>query len=140
MLEKLELINGKLDLEFNPYIYTYTGRADNETYSLDFTYELNDEKAVVNIRNNALNQDENYVYIDVFLEEKVTTYTFIIYKENLQNVSKIDNFKASLEVKNQEDVSLIKVQILSITLFFFLIILFSLMFKRRKNVKKFAFH
>lgn len=132
MLKKLELLNGKLDLEFNPYIYTYTGRVDNETYSLDFNYELNNEKAVVNIRNNALDKDENYVYVDVFLEEKVTTYTFIIYKENLQNVSKIDNFTTSLEVKKQEDISLIKVQILSISLFFFLIVLFSLMFKRKK--------
>ncbi len=132
MIKKLEILNGVLDLEFNEYTYFYTLSVDSNTNALDFSYEV-DDGALVDIRDNNLNSSENLVYLDVSKDDKVVTYTFLVYKDNLSSASSTNNLANSIEIKKTEDVSLIKVQALCISLFFIVIIIFSIMFGRKKR-------
>jgi len=132
MLKELKILNGTLDLEFNEYIYEYTVNVTDDINSLELSYEL-DKDTYINIRGNTINEGENIVYLDVYDLNFSRTYTLYVYKENSESVSEIDNFISSLEVANKEELSLYKVQILSISVFLTIIILFSFIFKRTKK-------
>ena len=86
----------------------------------------------INIRNNNLVSDENIVYIDVYNEEKTITYTIFVYREKTEEVSGIDNFVASLQVSDVKEVSLYEMQILCCGVFLIILIVFSVIFRRKK--------
>lgn len=132
MLKELKILNGVLELEFNEYTYEYTVIVEDDITSLDIDY-LVEENTYINVRGNILNEKDNIVYIDVYSEENTITYTFYVYKESNETVNGIDNFVSSLEVSNIEEVSLYKVQILTCSIFLIIIILFSIIFRRKHN-------
>lgn len=131
MLKDLKILNGNLELVFNEYTYEYTVTVDSNTTSLEFSYNL-DADCYLNIRNNNLNNLENIVYLDVYNIDKSQTYTFYVYKENSETVSEINKFVSSLEVSKKEELSLYKVQILTVSIFLIIVILYSIIFKRKK--------
>ncbi len=131
MIEDLKIINGNLELKFDKYTYLYTVTVDNNINSLEFTYSLADN-TYIDIRDNYLDKEENLVYIDVYNNEEVSTYTFYVYKENIEEVSGIDNYLASLEVKNEDVTSLYKIQILSISMFLIIVIIYAIIFRRKR--------
>lgn len=132
MLIDLKILNGDLELKFNKYTYEYTVVVKNDITSLDIDYTLEDG-AYLNIRNNIIDEDENIVYIDAYDEEKTITYTLYVYKEDIKTVNGIENYIESLEVANtQKEVSTYEVQILCVSMFLTIIILFSIIFRRRK--------
>lgn len=132
MLKELKILNGNLDLEFNEYTYEYTVAVDAAIDKLEFEYKL-DESANISITNNTILGDETIVYLDVYNINEEVTYTFYVYKENTNLVSGIDNYKKSLEVNASNELSLYKVQILTGSIFLVLIILFSIIFKRKRT-------
>lgn len=131
MINNLEITNGLLELKFDKYTYEYTVIVDSEIDHLDFLYDVSSDTAV-SIRDNFLDAFENIVYFDLIKDNSTTTYTFLVYKEEVESTSKIANFTKSLEVEKEEVVALYKVQILSVTLFLIIIVIFSLMFHRKK--------
>lgn len=134
MLNDLKIKNGNLELKFDKYTYEYTVIVENNVNSLEFDYEL-EKDSYINIRNNILNNEESIVYIDVYNLDSEYTYTFYVYKENINEVSSLDSYVQSLEVSNIEEVVLYKVQILTVSLFLTIIIIFSIIFKRKKIQK-----
>ena len=73
MIEELDILNGVLDIKFNPYIYEYTVNVDDNINELEFSYVLN-EDANIEIRNNNLD-DNNTIYVDVYNIDNTITYT-----------------------------------------------------------------
>ena len=139
MLIDLKILNGNLELKYNEYTYEYTVKVDNTVNSLNIEYKLT-EGTSINIRNNILTEGENKVYLDVFDSENYETYTLIVYKQEIEEVSGIDMYLKSLEVNNtKEELELYKVQILSISIFLIIILLFSLIFKRKKINYKYKY-
>jgi len=132
MLKELKILNGNLELAFNEYIYEYTVRVDDDINSLEFDYKLS-EDSYINIRGNIIDEEENLVYIDVYNVDELITYTFWVYKDNTELVSDIDNFVNTLSISNKEEVSLYKVQILTVSIFLIIVILFSIIFRRKKK-------
>jgi len=133
MLKELKILNGTLDLEFNEYIYEYTLSVKENINSLEFSYILCDNCSL-NIRGNELNSKNNIVYLDIYNEENTQTYTFYVYKESSEVVSGIDDFVNSIELSKPEEISLYKVQLLSVGIFLVIIILFSIIFKKNKKL------
>jgi len=132
MLIDLKILNGNLELKYNEYTYEYTVKVDNSIDRLEIEYKLNDN-CFLTIRNNNLNEGENIVYLDVFNKEKQLTYTLYVYKEKSEEVSGIDNYLNSLEVNTRNEVvETCKIQILSISVFLIIVILFSIIFRRKK--------
>ena len=133
MLKDLKILNGYLELEYHEYIYEYTVTVTSDINQLEFDYKLENGWSL-SVRNNTLKSKENYVYVDVYNNDTTITYTFLVYKENNEAVSSIDTYLNSLEINIQDNIPLYKVQILSVSIFLILVILFSLIFKtKRKN-------
>ena len=131
MLIELEITNGLLDLKYNEYTYEYTVNVSDYITNLEFKYKLKDD-CYVEIRNNELNNYENVVYLDVYNIDEFITYTFYVYKENSNELNSIETFKNSLEINAKKEIEEYKVQILSVSIFLLIIIIFSIMFKRKK--------
>lgn len=132
MIDDLKILNGNLELTFNEYTYEYTVVVDSTVTSLDINYKLKDD-CYINIRNNNLDYGENEVFIDVYNVDKTITYTLYVYREDMQEVNGIDNYMKSLEVVNTESIELYKVQMLTIGIFLFITVIFSILFRRKKR-------
>ena len=132
MIEELNILNGDLELKFNEYTYEYTVKVSSDITSLDFSYKLKDN-ANINIRNNYLDNN-NVVYVDVYNLDERVTYTFNVYKENTLSSSGIDNYKKSLEVVDIDPNYNYKVEGLCVGVFLVIVIMFSIIFKRKKKV------
>ena len=132
MINDLQILNGNLELKFNPYTYEYTVKVDSNIESLEFSYNLEPD-CYINIRNNTLDNKENMVYVDVYNIDKTITYTFLVTKEEENSVSGIDDYKKSLEIVNNESINILYVQCLGIGLVLTIIILFSIIFRRKKH-------
>lgn len=131
MLKDLKILNGNLELKFNEYTYEYTVVVANDINELEFEYKI-DDNCQININDNILDNYENIVYIDVYNDEEIETYTFYVYKENTNYTTGIDDYKKSLEVVNTIEVEPYKLQLLSVGIFLSIIIIFSIIFHRRK--------
>ena len=132
MLEDLKVLNGNLDLPFNEYIYEYTLSVDEFTTKLELEYKLCEDCNIEVIGNN-LNNDENIVTLNVYTVDREVNYILNVYKEKEENVNGIDSYMQSLEVENIKEFSLYKVQLLTISIFVILLIIFSLIFKKKHN-------
>lgn len=132
MLSDLKVLNGTLDLEFDESIYNYTILVDDSITSLELLYETKNNEYVV-VRNNNIVDFENFVYIDVYAYDGIITYTLCVYKENSNQVSGIDSYLNSLEVQKTDNVTQVEMQCLSIGVFLGIVIIFSIIFKRKKS-------
>jgi hypothetical protein len=131
MLIDLKILNGDLELKYNEYTYEYTVKVDSDVNSLDISYKLQDD-TYIDIRNNILNDVENIVYVDVYNAVELVTYTFYVYKEDIMETNSIMDYKNSLEVVNNEKLPLYKVQILTTSIFLIIVILFSIIFHKKR--------
>ena len=132
MLKDLKVLNGNLELKFNEYTYEYTVTVEKDIFSLELDYKLA-EDTFISIKDNYLDKEENIVYLDVYNIYKSITYTLYVYKELTDEVLGIDNYKKSLEVIEEPRLDIYKVQILCIGIFLTLIIVFSIIFKRKRT-------
>lgn len=133
MIEELNILNGELELKFNEYTYEYTVKIDSDVKELEFDYKLKDD-VNIDIRNNIIDDNNNVVYIDVYDIDNTITYTFYVYKENTNLSSGIDNYKKSLEVVNIDPYYEYKLEGLAVGIFFAIIIVFSIIFRRKKKM------
>lgn len=131
MLEELVILNGKLDLKFDKYNYIYTVSVSNNIESLNINYKVSDGYQV-NIIDNILDKEENYVYLKVFNNDEINTYTLIVNKESEYTTSLIEDYKRSLEV-NKEEFDPSKIILIGVTCFIILLIIFILLFMRKKK-------
>lgn len=132
MLKELKVLNGNLELKFNEYTYEYTVTVTDEINKLELDYKL-EEDCYLSVRDNTLKTGENIVYLDVYNVDEEVTYTLYVYKESNETVSGIDNYKKALEIANtNNEVEPYKVQLLTTGIFLLIVIIFSLMFRRKK--------
>ena len=133
MIRNLKVLNGNLELKFDQYNYQYTVRVNNDIDHLDFSYDL-DKDYNVSIKNNFLDKEENIVFLDVYNIDEEYTYTFYVYKDNNEYISSINNYVNSLEVPIRTT-NVLSIQLLVVSMFIILLIIFSLLFKRKKHNK-----
>ena len=132
MIKDLLILNGELELKFNEYTYEYTVLVKDGIKELVFSYELNNG-TYANIRNNDLsNEGENIVYLDVYDNTNTITYTFYVYKENTKTVTGIQEYISRLELKKEEDLNMLHVEILVVSCVILIIMVFSIIFHKKK--------
>ena len=100
MLEELEVLNGKLDLKFDKYNNIYTVEVEKDITSLELVYTASEGYKVL-INNNILNDELNYVYINVYNESENNTYTLIVTKNISKTTSLIDDYKKSVMLEEE---------------------------------------
>lgn len=132
MIKDLLILNGELELKFNEYTYEYTVLVKDGIKELVFSYELNNG-TYANIRNNDLsNEGENIVYLDVYDNTNTITYTFYVYKENTKTVTGIQEYISRLELKKEEDLNMLHVELLVVSCVILIIMVFSIIFHKKK--------
>ena len=132
MLKDLKILNGVLDLEFNQYIYEYTITVDSDVEKLDIAYEL-EEECSIKIKDNILNKKENIVTLEVYNIDEVAEYKLYVYKNSSNEVNGIEDYRKSLEIVNKEEIDIMKVQILGVSIFLLILIVFCIIFRKQKH-------
>lgn len=132
MLEKLEVLNGKMSLEFDPLNTKYTILIDNHTSKLDFIYELK-EGANIEVEGNDNLENNSDVAINVFNEKEKISYFFKIYKEENEEVNKISIDSVDLEVPAKSDFFEYAGPTIACTCFLLILFLFVFLFHRKKS-------
>lgn len=132
MLKDLKILNGVLDLEFNQYIYEYTITVDSDVEKLDIAYEL-EEECSLKIKDNILNKKENIVTLEVYNIDEVAEYKLYVYKNSSNEVNGIEDYRKSLEIVNTEEIDIMKVQILGVSIFLLILIVFCIIFRKQKH-------
>ncbi len=98
MLEELKILNGTIDLKFDKLNNIYTLSVSSNVEKLEFEYKIT-EGYNIEVIDNYLDEDINNVYIKVYNDSEENIYTFIVYKESSYTSSLIDDYKNSLNVK-----------------------------------------
>jgi len=133
MLEDLKILNGEMSLKFNPYNTKYTiVLNDYEDMELEMEYRLTD-KAQIFISGNYLDKNYNEVILSVSNEKETVNYYLYVYKEKATNVNDaLKNYEA-LEVMPKKEISPYAAPGISVTCFLLILILFSLLFHKKKR-------
>lgn len=131
MIEELTIKNGKLDLEFNKYNYTYTVGIEDDVSSLVFDYKLEDGYEL-SILDNKIDKDEGIVYLKSSNGNESYTYTLLVYKETAYQATMIDNYKDSLNVPKEEPT--VSFVYIAAGCFLILLIIFVALFRKRKKI------
>lgn len=130
MLEELEVLNGKLDLKFDKYNNIYTVEVEKDITSLELVYTASEGYKVL-INNNILNDELNYVYINVYNESENNTYTLIVTKNISKTTSLIDDYKKNVMVE-EESVPTYQITLIVSGSIIILITIFIILFHKKK--------
>jgi hypothetical protein len=135
MLDSLTILNGTLSLKFDKYNNIYSVLIDDDVTSLDIDYKANDLYTVEIINNGNFVSGENTVYINLVKDEKIYTYTLLVYKEKTTLV--FQDYSISDEAVYEMPSYL--PYVIGISCFIFILFTFFALFNPRKkhNFKKF---
>lgn len=133
MLEELKILNGELDLKFDKYNNIYTVSVDKNAEKLELEYSISDDYQIT-VTDNNLTKELNYVYLHVYNEKEVNTYTLIVRKDNEETASLIDDYKSSLDVP-VENVPSYQVMMIEFGCFIILLIIFLILFHKKKSTQ-----
>lgn len=138
MLLNLTILNGDIPLKFDKYVNIYTVKIDASNSSLELEYTINDKDEIKIIGNNNLEDEINYVFIEITSHNEKNLYTLEVKKEKQIEVMKIDENPSSesKDVAFPYNSQLFLVIIFGIIAFFFVVIFHTNWKKLAKNREK----
>lgn len=132
MLENLEILNGEISPNFDSLNNMYSVNVTNEVSSLEFIYDCeNCEVEIIN--NEILLEGLNEVYINVYSENNLEIYTFLVTREVSQSVFMEETLAIE---ENLDSTSLLienyQVEQLIILCIILIIIVFKILFHKKR--------
>ena len=132
MLKKLNIINGELSLEFDPLNTRYTVNMKTDDQKLEIEYEIK-EKDKISIFNNEITNEVNEVVITVYNEKEIMSYYLEVYPNKEEQVTKVEDYFTSLEIKNKEKIPEYIAPLIATTCFLLILFFFAILFKKKKK-------
>lgn len=132
MLKKLTILNGELSIKFNSLNTRYTVNMTTNEEELKLEYEI-DEKDNISIYNNHLENDKTEVVITVYNDEESMSYYLEVYPKKEEQVTEVEDYFASLEVKSEEKMPEYVAPLIAVTCFLLILFLFAILFKKKKK-------
>jgi hypothetical protein len=127
-----DVINGILEPEFNPDIYSYYVNVESDVNELFFDYNLS-ENTNINIQgNDNLKTGDNYVFIDLEQNGVVKTYTLLVHKEEAETVFNYDE-PVKLEIDEPKKEYHNMNTLIFITSVILIIIMYKIIFHKNKK-------
>lgn len=131
MLLDLVILNGEMSLKFDPLNTKYTITLNNNANELKIDYKLK-EGCEISISGNNLIKNKNELILKVYNDTESVNYYLTVYKENTTNVSTNNLLAQEVEVAPKVVPNYVAPLISSIC-FIAILLLFTLLFKKRKN-------
>ena len=131
MLLDLKVLNGVITPEFNYNIFEYTVYVQ-DVNNLEFDLRVDKDLPVTIYGNDELTDGENHVLIEIF-DEKVTTYTLTVYKNNeKESLSEtIETSTVEVDTTNQLLEDILTPGIITIC-FVIIVIIYSIIFHKKQ--------
>ena len=128
MLKSFKVNNGYMTSEFSPEVFSYEINLDDNEPFLDFTYTA--EGKVTIYGNQNLTYGLNHILIEVYDNNEVVTYTFIVNKEKVfQTLGEVlPSYEGNIKENFLSD---IRIPCISSVTFLIIVILFCIIFKRK---------
>lgn len=134
MLEDLEIVNGELSLEFDPLNTKYTVMVDSDVDYLEINYKIDDDSNI-SIMGNELAKEENEVVITVYNDTESMSYYFTVYKDLAAPASVGLDLKEEIIISENKDVPNYVAPLIASACFLFILLFFTLLFKKKKKSK-----
>lgn len=136
MLTNLEIKNGVMTPKYDIYNDTYTVTIKEDVTQLDIYYETTSEAVIVTVagNENIVNDKGVGIIISNGIEEKIIKLNVI--KEGVESASGLKNYFTSLEVEKKEVMPEYIAPLIGGSCFLLIIITFSLLFHKKKKLKK----
>lgn len=136
-LKSFEVINGTLSIPFNEKNNVYTIYLNEGVTSLEYTYELENENANVEITGENIEEGkENIMTIKIIENDTKETQNYVFYLEPIKTKSvnlDLSNVKALDTQKEIPHLKEITISICSVIIFILFKLLILNFFKKRKN-------
>ena len=131
MLLDLKVLNGVITPEFNYNIFEYTVYVQ-DVNNLEFDLRVDKDLPVTIYGNDELTDGENHVLIEI-CDEKVTTYTLTVYKNNeKESLSEtIETSTVEVDTTNQLLEDILTPGIITIC-FVIIVIIYSIIFHKKQ--------
>ncbi len=130
MLLDLKVLNGRLTPDFSSDLYSYIIEVE-DVDQLELDLKVDKDLPVTIYGNDYLTEGENHVLIEIF-DERVVTYTLIVYKKEEQMVAKVEDNTSKIEInaKNLILEDILTPGIITIC-FVIIVILYSVIFHKK---------
>lgn len=135
MFNSFEIINGKMTPKYDEYNDTYSVTIEKDVTELDIKYELKNKNTNIVIDGNENIVNDTEVYIKLNNGESIRTITLKVIKTDTEATSNLKNYFTSLEVNKKEEMPEFIAPIIASSCFLIIIIVFSLLFHKRKKQK-----
>jgi len=135
MLTSLEITNGIITPKYDIYNDYYTVTINNGIDSLNINYNIEDNVLIRVINNYNLDKEEKVVSIDLREGENIRTIYLNVIHEKSSNVSELKDYFVSLETKKNETMPEYIAPLIGSSCFLILIIVFSILFRKKKKLK-----
>ncbi len=132
MLKDLKIINGDMSLKFDSLNTIYTIDLTDDSSVLKFQHEI-DEKDNISIVGNDLKDGMNEVVLTVYNDKEMMSYYLYVYKEEILQASNNVETQIALNIKQNDKISDYALPSISVICFLTILLLFTLLFKKRKN-------
>lgn len=130
MLENFEIINGEISPSFDPLNNIYTVNVENSVTSIEFTYEC-DNCTIEIFNNDILLEGENEVIINVYKDNEMELYTFLVNRDKSEVVFFEENIIETDEIYNSKLMDSYEVEYLIIVCILLIFIVFKFIFRKR---------
>ena len=132
MQKKLTILNGELSLKFDSLNTRYTVNMTTVDQELEIEYVI-DESDEISIFNNEITDEVNEVVITVYNDEESMSYYLEVYPKKEEQVTEVEDYFASLEVKSEEKMPEYVAPLIAVTCFLLILFLFAILFKKKKK-------
>ncbi len=126
-----EILNGELEMPFDEDTYLYNVYVEEDINFLQLNFKMHEGCTINVVGNKNFMDKENYVFVEITKNEKVTTYTFIVHKESDETVFKYDEV-IPLEVVNKNNAFNYTPFIIVICIVL-IVVLFKIIFRHKKT-------
>lgn len=126
-----EILNGELEKTFDEETYLYNVYVGEDTNFLQLNFKMHEGCTINVVGNKDFMDKENYVFVEITKNEKVTTYTFIVHKESAETVFEYDE-AIPLEITNKNNAFNYTFYIIVICIIL-IVVLFKIIFRHKKT-------
>lgn len=135
MFNSFDVLNGQMTPKYDEYNNTYSVKIAEDINFLDLKYDLKKEDTSITIVGNENLRDKSEVQIKLNNGESIRTIILKVIKTDTKTTSDLKNYFTSLEINKKSEMPGFIAPLIASSCFLIIIIVFSILFHKRKKQK-----